>query len=145
MLSDNLILLRNIRGYSQEEVAEKIGVSRQAYARWESGTTVPDVEKCRRLAEIYGTTIDSLVNTARLDDGHTLPPPPKGRNIWGSVIISDRGQLVIPKAVRDIFHLTGGQRLIVLTDEREGIALIPAEEFEAKLRNVLEYASAKAD
>ena len=39
-------------------------------------------------------------------------------NIWGSVIINDRGQLVIPKAVRELFGLTGGQRLIVLSDEQ---------------------------
>lgn len=44
MLKDNLAMLRNIHGYSQEEIAEKIGISRQAYAKWESGKTVPDVE-----------------------------------------------------------------------------------------------------
>ena len=50
MLTENLIILRNINGYSQEEIAEKIGISRQAYAKWESGATVPDIEKCMRLA-----------------------------------------------------------------------------------------------
>ena len=61
MLRENLIMLRSIHGYSQEEVAEKIGISRQAYAKWESGKTVPDIEKCSLLAEVYGVTIDSLV------------------------------------------------------------------------------------
>ncbi len=61
-----------------------------------------------------------------------LPPPPDGKNIWGSVTINERGQLVIPKAARDKFGLTGGQRLIVLSDE-EGIALVPAETFEDKI------------
>lgn len=37
MLKENLVMLRNIQGYSQEEVAEKVGISRQAYAKWESG------------------------------------------------------------------------------------------------------------
>ena len=46
MLKENLIMLRNIHGYSQEEVAGKIEISRQAYAKWESGATVPDIEKC---------------------------------------------------------------------------------------------------
>ena len=50
------MILRNIHGFSQEEIAGRIGISRQAYAKWESGATVPDVEKCRRLADIYGTT-----------------------------------------------------------------------------------------
>ena len=46
MLKENLAMLRKIHGYSQEEVAEKVGISRQAYAKWERGTTIPDVEKC---------------------------------------------------------------------------------------------------
>lgn len=39
MLNDNIVMLRNINGYSQEEVAEKIGISRQAYAKWEKGVS----------------------------------------------------------------------------------------------------------
>lgn len=64
MLKENLIMLRNIHGYSQEEIAGKIEISRQAYAKWESGATVPDIEKCKRLADVYGVTIDSLLKTA---------------------------------------------------------------------------------
>ena len=45
MLKENLIMLRNIHGFSQEKIAEKIDISRQAYAKWESGATVPDIEK----------------------------------------------------------------------------------------------------
>ena len=144
MLKENLIILRNIHGFSQEEIAEKIGISRQAYAKWETGATVPDIEKCMRLAETYGVTIDSLVTTTTLDGGETLVPPPKGKNIWGSVTINERGQLVIPKNVREMFGLSGGQRLIVLTDEKEGIALIPAKTFEDKMKHAMEYAAAKA-
>ena len=47
------------------------------------------------------------------------------------------------EAVRDLFGLTGGQRLIVLTDDKEGIALVPAEVFEEKMKHMMEYASAK--
>jgi transcriptional regulator with XRE-family HTH domain len=46
MLQENLVILRNINGFSQEEIAAKIGISRQAYAKWETGATVPDIEKC---------------------------------------------------------------------------------------------------
>lgn len=49
ILKENLIILRNIHGFSQEEIAEKICISRQAYAKWETGATVPDIEKCMRL------------------------------------------------------------------------------------------------
>ena len=74
-----------------------------------------------------------------------MPPPPKGKNIWGSVTINERGQIVIPKEVRDKFGLTGNQRLIVLTDDKEGIALVPAEIFEARLKQAMEYASARSE
>ena len=134
-------MLRNIHGFSQEQIAEKIGISRQAYAKWENGATVPDIEKCMRLAEVYGVTIDRLVKTTTLDGKEVLPPPPTGKNIYGSVTINERGQLVIPKEVREKFGLTGGQRLIVLTDDKEGIALVPAETFEKKMRQAMEFAS----
>jgi len=144
MLKDNLAMLRNIHGFSQEELAEKINISRQAYAKWERGDTIPDIEKCSRLAQIYGISIDSLVKTEKAEGIGAIPPAPKGKNIWGSVTINERGQIVIPKAARNQFAFTGGQRLIVLSDE-EGIALIPAEKFEARMKAVLEYASVNND
>ena len=144
MLKDNLILLRNMHGFTQEEIAEKIGISRQAYAKWESGATIPDIEKSSCLAKVYGITIDSLIKTETADGIGIIPPAPKGKNIWGSVTINERGQIVIPKAARDKFGLIGGQRLIVLSDE-EGIALVPAEIFEARMKAVMEVAAIKND
>lgn len=170
MLKDNLVMLRSIHSYSQEEIAEKIGISRQAYSKWESGATVPDIEKCRLLAGVYGVTIDSLANpdpegaakgdvslqaangaakgdvslqTAKEDVSlQTLTP--KGKNIWGSVIINERGQIVIPKGARDKFGLSGGKRLIVLSDE-EGIALVAAERFEEHVQKIMELAYRKSE
>ena len=141
MLKDNLAMLRNIHGYSQEAIAEKIGISRQAYAKWESGTTIPDIEKCSLLARVYGITLDSLVRTESVEGIGVLPPAPIGKNIWGVVTINDRGQIVIPKGARDRFDLTGGQRLIVGSDER-GIALIPAEIFEEIVKKGMEFMAA---
>ena len=144
MLKDNLVMLRNIHGFSQEKIAEKIGISRQAYAKWETGATVPDVEKCALLAEVYGTTVDGLLKTETEDNLGMIPPAPKGKNIWGSVTINDRGQIVIPKDARDYFGLIGGRRLIVLSDEH-GIALVPIEVFEAGMKKVLECISFSED
>ena len=81
MLQDNLIVLRNMHGMSQEGIAEKIGISRQAYAKWESGATVPDIDKCKRLADFYDVTIDSLLKTETEDKIGMIPPAPKGKNI----------------------------------------------------------------
>ena len=144
MLKDNLVTLRNLHGFSQEAISEKIGISRQAYAKWESGATVPDVEKCRLMADVYGTTVDALIRTEEQEGIGVLPPAPRGKNIWGSVAISDRGQIVIPKGARDLFGLTGGQRLIVLSDEN-GIALIPDEAFQASMKRVMEEISVRTE
>ena len=141
MLKENLIMLRGLHGFSQEEIAEKINISRQAYAKWESGATVPDIEKCRLLASVYDVTLDSLVNTDAAEGSGSSVLTPKGKNIWGSITINDRGQLVIPKGARDKFSLSGGTRLIVLSDD-EGIALVPAETFEENIRKIMALASA---
>jgi len=145
MLKENLMQLRNVHGYSQEEIADKIGISRQAYAKWESGVTVPDIDKCEKLAEIYGVSLDSLVRQEAEDgQGKSLPPAPKGKNIWGSVFVSERGQIVIPKAAREKFNIQPGSRLIVLSDEN-GIALIPSEVFETQMKKAMEMASKKTE
>ena len=118
MLKDNLMMLRKLNGYSQEQVAEKIGISRQAYAKWESGMTIPDLEKASLLAQIYGITLDSLTRAESVDGVGMLPPAPKGKNIWGVAVLGDRGQIVI-----------------VGSDE-VGIALIPADFFESKIQEL---------
>ena len=94
---------------------------------------------------MYGTTIDSLVRTEPVEDVGTIPPAPKGKNIWGSVTINERGQLVIPKAARERFGLSGGQRLIVLSYDKEGIALVPAEIYEERIRKAMEWASSRPE
>lgn len=144
MLKENLVMLRNINGYSQEEIAEKINISRQAYAKWETGATVPDIEKCSLLADVYGVSVDSLIKPCPVGEFDPSPYAPKGKNIWGSVTVNDRGQVVIPKEARDKFGLTGGTRLIVLSDE-DGIAFITAEKFEENIKRIAELAARKIE
>lgn len=138
MLKDNISMLRNINGYSQEEVAEKIGISRQAYAKWEKGETIPDVERCQKLAELYGVTIDALLNFSEKVGTTTLLPGPKGKHIFGTTKINDRGQIVIPKKARDLFDITPDDELIILGDEAEGIAIMKADIFEKRLNDTFE-------
>ena len=142
MLKENLIMLRKLHGFSQEQIAEKINISRQAYAKWESGATVPDVDRAAQLARVYGVSLDGLMKTESLEGVGSIPPGPQGKNIWGAVSIGERGQIVIPKAARDKFALKAGDRLIVISDE-QGIALIPAEAFESKLQELMALISEK--
>ena len=133
MLKENLISLRKLRAVSQEEVAFAAGVSRQAYAKWEKGEALPDIERCRALSEYYGITIDALIENPKEFSGRPLAPAPKGKHIFGMVTVNDRGQVVVPQKARELFSLKSGSRLVVLADEEEGLALIPAESFEQKM------------
>lgn len=55
--------LRKKNGYSQEELAEKIGISRQAVSKWERAEASPDTDNLILLARLYGVTLDELLNT----------------------------------------------------------------------------------
>ena len=103
MLADNLIFLRNIKGLTQEQVAEVIGISRQSYSKWEQGETYPDIDKCDKLAKYYGVTIDSLVQQDNNVDDIKIAPAPIGKHLWGTVTIGSKGQIVIPKAARETY------------------------------------------
>ncbi len=133
MLKENLKMLRAIKGVSQEAVAEAVGVSRQAYAKWESGESVPDIEKAMLIAKYYDVNLDELMLKREEVSGRKLSPAPRGKHIWGVVTLSERGQIVIPAEARELFSLKSGSRLVVLGDENEGIALVPAEVFEKRL------------
>lgn len=63
-ISDKIIKLRKQNGWSQEELAEKIGVSRQAVSKWESDQALPDIDKILLLSEVFGVTTDYLLKDA---------------------------------------------------------------------------------
>lgn len=60
-IADRIQTLRKSKGISQEELADKIGVSRQAVSKWESGQSAPDIEKIILLSEFFGVTTDFLL------------------------------------------------------------------------------------
>ena len=62
MFKDNLISLRKINNLSQEQLAEKLGISRQTLSKYETGESVPDIEKCKVIADYFGVSLDDLVN-----------------------------------------------------------------------------------
>lgn len=60
ILADKIIDLRKKNGLSQEELAEKMNVSRQSVSKWEGAQSVPDLNKIIMLSEIFGVTTDYL-------------------------------------------------------------------------------------
>lgn len=61
-LSDKLITLRKENGWSQEDFAEKLDVSRQAISRWENGTALPDAQNILQISKLFNVTADYLLN-----------------------------------------------------------------------------------
>lgn len=99
---EKLQALRKARGWSQEELATQINVSRQALSKWESGASVPDTENVVALSRLFGVSTDYLL----LDKGETAAAPvtavsavkkwPAMRRVWLTVfLISVVGKLAI--------------------------------------------------
>lgn len=123
MINMNLAALRKQYGLTQEEVAEKINVSRQAIAKWEKGESIPDINNCAALARLFQVSLDDLVNHSEQENG--LPIPPKGKHFFGSVTVGERGQIVIPKKAREVFQIEAGDQLLMFGDEEKGIGIVP--------------------
>ena len=118
---ENLLALRRLSRLTQEQAAERVGVSRQALAKWETGETLPDVERIRLLAELYGVSLDDLVSAP---PSMGLPIPPRGKHLFGVVRVGEKGQIVIPQKARRVFGIQPGDTLVVMGDEAQGLALI---------------------
>ena len=128
MFGDNLVQLRKLHQMTQEDVAERIGVTRQAIGKWEAGETIPDLDLAQKLAEVFDVSLDELANH-QPEESFGLGVPPKGRHIFGVVTIGEKGQVIIPVKARKLFGLNAGDQLVVLGDETTGLALIPAKGF----------------
>ena len=118
MFSEKLAKLRKSRGYSQETLAEKLGVSRQTVAKWEAGDSVPDLELAASVSRVFGVSLDSLTDNV---SGHCTPD---GKYAFGAVRMGERGQIVFPKQCREVFGLEAGDLLMILGDIERGIAMM---------------------
>ena len=129
MIGENIQKLRKRKKMTQEELAEEIGVARQTVAKWEREESSPDLEAAGRLAAALDVTVDDLINAP----GEELDPDPAltGKHMFGLVTVGDKGQIVIPVRARRVFHIRPGDQLMVLGDERQGIALVDGKLFMA--------------
>lgn len=74
--SNQLTYYRKEMGLTQEQLAEKCNVSRQAVAKWESGASLPDLYMILTIADIFKITVDQLLNHTKTADDN---------NLWGNV------------------------------------------------------------
>lgn len=70
--SQKLLELRKKRGFSQEDLAEKLNVSRQAISRWEMGSAMPDSHNLLKISDLFGVSIDSLLREEDQPEGKSI-------------------------------------------------------------------------
>ena len=87
--SDNLTAYRKQAGLSQEQLGERVGVSRQTVSKWEQGLTTPELDKLIALSRVFQVSIDTLVDNERLPEPSPEPvpqaediPPFDGKRRW---------------------------------------------------------------
>lgn len=127
-LADNLKILRYKNGYTLENIAEIMSVSRQAVSKWESGDSVPDLINCMKLASLYKISIDELVNRplkSTVTDSFTVED---GR-VCGVLKISKESMIRIPDSVMGMFDIKCGDKVLLLADKKQGIALVKCSKF----------------
>ena len=139
MFKDNLISLRKLHHMSQEALAEKLGIARQTLSKWETGESVPDIEKCMEIAKIFDVTLDDLTGESCSRLG--MKSPPKGKHLFGMMKVGEKGQIVLPARARRVFNIHPGDHLILLGDENSGLALIK----ESYLLNLARLAREQSD
>ncbi len=78
-LAEKILSLRTERGMSQDDLAEKLEVSRQSVSKWETAQSTPDLDKIIKLADLFGVSVDQLVR----DGERPRPPePPEAKVIY---------------------------------------------------------------
>ena len=74
-LAEKILSLRTERGMSQDDLAEKLEVSRQSVSKWETAQSTPDLDKIIRLADLFGLSVDQLVRDGERPRSPEPPPP----------------------------------------------------------------------
>ena len=74
----NVQRLRRAAGLSQEELAERLGVTRQAVSKWERDSAYPEMEKLARMSQLFGVTVEALLNGDPAPTDARPAPPPDG-------------------------------------------------------------------
>lgn len=72
ILADKIILERKKNGWSQEELADKLGVTRQAVSKWEGAQTTPDLQRILEMSKLFGVTVDYLIKDEIDSEEYTL-------------------------------------------------------------------------
>ncbi len=70
MIAEKIIQLRKERGWSQEQLAEQLGISRQSVSKWESDMAVPDLDRIIKMSDLFGVSVDYLVKDEKMSQAN---------------------------------------------------------------------------
>lgn len=76
ILADKIAMLRKQKGWSQEDLAEQLGISRQSVSKWESGNSIPDLDKIVKMSRIFDVSTDFLLKDEMEEMMQTAQPQP---------------------------------------------------------------------
>lgn len=124
MIGDRIRELRTQSKYTMEEFSEMIDVSRQTLSKWELGETVPDIETAIEISNIFQMTLDELVY-----GGEHKENGKDGKYIFGIVKLDSENRVEIPEEAREVFGLSPGNKLLVLGDAKQGMAMVKVRSF----------------
>ena len=134
-MSEGLKQLRNMMRMTQEELAEKMNVSRQTVAKWENGESVPDVVKCSELSKIFNLSLDDIASFF-INKGEDKRRSPKNKFFFGTCVIHSN-KIVLPETALKQFDLNNGDELLLIGDTAQGLALVSKTGFAAFASQVL--------
>lgn len=136
--NENLKYLRKKEGFTQESLAEKLNVSRQAVTKWESGQALPDLVNLKEIADLFGVTLDELLGNEKSKNNTTLNKKLKdlplfvlGDALFFCIMMIEFGiknlaliyiSLIIFAVILsfDIIHYIKSKKIINLTNTSEG-------------------------
>lgn len=135
-MNDKLRQLRVSRKMTQEDLAEKMNVSRQSIAKWENGDSIPDILKCNELAKIFEVSIEDIAKIF-MNKNDDIFVNPKGKFVFGLLRVSQDNTIVIPEEARKVFNIKSGDDLLLLGDINQGMALMPMNEYNQFINQIM--------
>ena len=127
--------LRNMMKMTQEELAERMSVSRQTVAKWENGESVPDIIKCSELAKIFNLSLDDIAAVFIESDDNTQARP-KDDFFFGTCVIKNNN-IALPESALRQFRFHNGDEFLLLGDSSQSLVLISKAGFSSYASKIL--------